>query len=122
MSVQPSVVRRARTGAGRTKSTFFRAFPDKREVLFGGETMTGLLSGGSSPRRPRPPALESDRPCVGRGRQASVHTGAKRFVLALTARIVPCMLRIMATVGSRFPDVSRECMPWPAKIAVWSGT
>jgi len=36
----------ARTGAGRTKSTFFRPFPDKREVLFGGETTTGLLSGG----------------------------------------------------------------------------
>jgi hypothetical protein len=28
------------------KGRFFRAFPDKREVLFGGETMTGLLSGG----------------------------------------------------------------------------
>src|SRR6202011_3938169 len=29
--------------AGLTKSTFFRHFPDKREVLFGGDTMTGLL-------------------------------------------------------------------------------
>ena len=32
--------------AGLTKSTFFRHFPDKREVLFGGETMTGLLVSG----------------------------------------------------------------------------
>jgi AcrR family transcriptional regulator len=30
--------------AGLTKSTFFRHFPDKREVLFGGGTMTGLLT------------------------------------------------------------------------------
>jgi AcrR family transcriptional regulator len=30
--------------AGLTKSTFFRHFPDKREVLFGGDTMTALLS------------------------------------------------------------------------------
>jgi AcrR family transcriptional regulator len=32
--------------AGITKSTFFRHFPDKREVLFGGGTMTGLLVDG----------------------------------------------------------------------------
>ncbi len=32
--------------AGLTKSTFFRHFADKREVLFGGETMTRLLAGG----------------------------------------------------------------------------
>jgi AcrR family transcriptional regulator len=32
--------------AGLTKSTFFRHFPDKREVLFGGDTMTGLLVEG----------------------------------------------------------------------------
>ncbi|MEU0796361.1 helix-turn-helix domain-containing protein [Amycolatopsis sp. NPDC005961] len=32
--------------AGLTKSTFFRHFPDKREVLFGGDTMAGLLAGG----------------------------------------------------------------------------
>ena len=30
--------------AGLTKSTFFRHFPDKREVLFGGDTMAGLLA------------------------------------------------------------------------------
>ncbi|ATY11470.1 TetR/AcrR family transcriptional regulator [Amycolatopsis sp. AA4] len=29
--------------AGLTKSTFFRHFPDKREVLFGGSAMTDLL-------------------------------------------------------------------------------
>ncbi|MCA2229387.1 TetR/AcrR family transcriptional regulator [Nonomuraea aurantiaca] len=32
--------------AGLTKSTFFRHFPDKREVLFGGDTMAGLLAKG----------------------------------------------------------------------------
>ncbi|MEU7139695.1 helix-turn-helix domain-containing protein [Nocardia sp. NPDC046473] len=32
--------------AGLTKSTFFRHFPDKREVLFGGGTMTGLVVDG----------------------------------------------------------------------------
>lgn len=32
--------------AGLTKSTFFRHFQDKREVLFGGETMSGLLADG----------------------------------------------------------------------------
>ncbi len=32
--------------AGLTKSTFFRHFPDKREVLFGADTMTGLLVEG----------------------------------------------------------------------------
>ncbi|MFE0019978.1 helix-turn-helix domain-containing protein [Amycolatopsis sp. NPDC059021] len=32
--------------AGLTKSTFFRHFPDKREVLFGGGTMTGLVAAG----------------------------------------------------------------------------
>lgn len=32
--------------AGLTKSTFFRHFPDKREVLFGGDTMSGLVGKG----------------------------------------------------------------------------
>lgn len=32
--------------AGLTKSTFFRYFPDKREVPFGGDTMTGILAEG----------------------------------------------------------------------------
>ncbi|MEV7041678.1 helix-turn-helix domain-containing protein, partial [Amycolatopsis sp. NPDC051061] len=32
--------------AGLTKSTFFRHFPDKREVLFGGDAMAGLLAAG----------------------------------------------------------------------------
>jgi AcrR family transcriptional regulator len=34
------------TGAGLTKSTFFRHFQDKREVLFGGDAMTGILVAG----------------------------------------------------------------------------
>ena len=32
--------------AGLTRSTFFRHFQDKREVLFGGDTMSGLLAEG----------------------------------------------------------------------------
>ena len=45
--------------AGLTKSTFFRHFPDKREVLFGGDAMTGLLIKGiaAAPCTPR------RRPC-----------------------------------------------------------
>jgi AcrR family transcriptional regulator len=38
----PSIAQRA----GLTKSTFFRHFQDKREVLFGEGTMTSLLAGG----------------------------------------------------------------------------
>ncbi|MFB9442925.1 helix-turn-helix transcriptional regulator [Dactylosporangium vinaceum] len=34
--------------AGLTKSTFFRHFRDKREVLFGGETMSALVAGAIS--------------------------------------------------------------------------
>jgi AcrR family transcriptional regulator len=34
--------------AGLTKSTFFRHFPDKREVLFGGDTMTARVIEGIS--------------------------------------------------------------------------
>jgi AcrR family transcriptional regulator len=34
--------------AGLTKSTFFRHFQDKREVLFGGGTLTGLVVGAIS--------------------------------------------------------------------------
>lgn len=42
--------------AGLTKSTFFRHFPDKREVLFGGDTMAGLLAQGiaTAPREANP--------------------------------------------------------------------
>jgi hypothetical protein len=90
-------------------------------VLFGEETTTGLLSGGSSPRRPRPPALEAIGDAWDADGRQSVHTGAKRFVLALTARIVPCMLRIMATVDPASRMTHGECMPWPAKIGGWSG-
>ena len=42
--------------AGVTKSTFFRYFPDKRELLVAGqETLAGCSPRGS-PRRPRAPA------------------------------------------------------------------
>jgi AcrR family transcriptional regulator len=36
----------ASRSAGLTKSTFFRYFPDKREVFFGGDTMTGRVTEG----------------------------------------------------------------------------
>ncbi|MQY22838.1 TetR/AcrR family transcriptional regulator [Nocardia macrotermitis] len=44
--------------AGLTKSTFFRHFPDKREVLFGSGTMTDLLVGGIATAPPDVPPLE----------------------------------------------------------------
>lgn len=45
--------------AGITKSTFFRHFPDKREVLFGGGTMTGLLVDGIAAAPPEAGPLEA---------------------------------------------------------------
>jgi AcrR family transcriptional regulator len=45
--------------AGLTKSTFFRHFPDKREVLFGGDTMTVLLVEGIAAAPPRATPLEA---------------------------------------------------------------
>jgi hypothetical protein len=50
-----------------------------------------------------------------------VLTWCEASVLALTARIVPCMFRIMATVGSRSRLTHGERMPWPARITGWSG-
>jgi len=45
--------------AGLTKSTFFRHFSDKREVLFGGEKMTRLLAGGIVAAPPTATPLEA---------------------------------------------------------------
>ncbi len=45
--------------AGLTKSTFFRYFPDKREVLFGGETMAELLADGITTAPPATAPLEA---------------------------------------------------------------
>jgi hypothetical protein len=71
----PAAATRARTTvidiaerAGLTRSTFFRHFQDKREVLFGGNTMAGLLAGRSLRRR-RPPH-RSRRRMNGRGRSS----------------------------------------------------
>jgi AcrR family transcriptional regulator len=45
--------------AGLTKSTFFRHFPDKREVLFGGATMTAVLVEGIAAAPAGAPPLEA---------------------------------------------------------------
>ncbi|MFI0738571.1 TetR/AcrR family transcriptional regulator [Streptomyces sp. NPDC021100] len=45
--------------AGLTKSTFFRHFPDKREVLFGGGTVTGLLAEGIASAPPASGPLDA---------------------------------------------------------------
>ena len=45
--------------AGLTKSTFFRHFPDKREVLFGGDAMTGLLADGIAAAPPAASPFEA---------------------------------------------------------------
>ncbi|MFG3283188.1 TetR/AcrR family transcriptional regulator [Streptomyces sp. NPDC048111] len=45
--------------AGLTKSTFFRYFPDKREVLFGGGTVTDLLVEGITSAPPTAGALDA---------------------------------------------------------------
>ena len=44
---------------GLTKSTFFRHFPDKREVLFGGDSMTGLVVDGITAAPPTATALDA---------------------------------------------------------------
>nr|BFD87287.1 TetR/AcrR family transcriptional regulator [Streptomyces sp. Xyl84] len=45
--------------AGLTKSTFFRYFPDKREVLFGRGTITGLLTEGIASAPPTAGPLDA---------------------------------------------------------------
>ncbi|GLV76232.1 TetR family transcriptional regulator [Streptomyces hygroscopicus subsp. hygroscopicus] len=45
--------------AGLTKSTFFRYFPDKREVLFGGGTVAGLLVEGIASAPPTAGPLDA---------------------------------------------------------------
>jgi AcrR family transcriptional regulator len=45
--------------AGLTRSTFFRHFSDKREVLFGGDTMTGLIVNGITAARAGAGPLEA---------------------------------------------------------------
>ncbi|MFD2473215.1 TetR/AcrR family transcriptional regulator [Amycolatopsis silviterrae] len=45
--------------AGLTKSTFFRYFPDKREVLFGGGEITGLLVEGIAAAPPSAGPLDA---------------------------------------------------------------
>ncbi|WP_067675758.1 TetR/AcrR family transcriptional regulator [Nocardia miyunensis] len=45
--------------AGLTKSTFFRHFPDKREVLFGGGTMAELVADGIAEAPPEAGPLDA---------------------------------------------------------------
>jgi AcrR family transcriptional regulator len=67
--------------AGVTKSTFFRHFPDKREVLFGGETMSGLLAEAIAAA----PAAATPLEAVGHAVEAigrEVFTPARRAFIA----------------------------------------
>src|SRR5258708_35354069 len=48
--------------AGLTKSTFFRHFQDKREVLFGDGTMPGPVAEALPPAPPTPPRLHARAP------------------------------------------------------------
>jgi AcrR family transcriptional regulator len=66
--------------AGLTKSTFFRYFPDKREVLFGGDTMTALLAEGIAAPPPGAAPLEAVACALDAvGRQAFT-PGRRQFV------------------------------------------
>ncbi|MEU0879597.1 helix-turn-helix domain-containing protein [Lentzea sp. NPDC005914] len=74
--------------AGLTKSTFFRHFPDKREVLFGGQdSMSGLLADGITAAPESATALEA------------VAAGLQAVAAAFTderSRIQPQRLNVVA--------------------------
>ena len=65
--------------AGLTKSTFFRHFQDKREVLFGGGTMDRTARRGDSRSAGHRHPARSGRSCPGRGRQGSLHARSPRI-------------------------------------------
>jgi len=68
--------------AGLTKSTFFRHFPDKREVLFGAETMTRLLAGGITAA----PAAATPLEAIGHAMEAVAREAFTPDRRAFTAR------------------------------------
>ena len=65
--------------AGLTKSTFFRHFPDKREVLSGGDTMPRLLAEGIAAAPAQAGPARSDRPCARRRRTEGVRPRRARL-------------------------------------------
>jgi AcrR family transcriptional regulator len=73
--------------AGLTKSTFFRHFQDKREVLFGDGSMNGLLAGAIAAA----PATATPLEAVARAMDAageSAFTSARREVVARRQAVI----------------------------------
>jgi AcrR family transcriptional regulator len=66
--------------AGLTKSTFFRHFPDKREVLFGGDTMSALLVEGIAAAPAEAPPLEAVAYALDAIGKAAFTPGRREFV------------------------------------------
>ncbi|WP_030371117.1 TetR/AcrR family transcriptional regulator [Streptomyces rimosus] len=129
--------------AGLTKSTFFRHFPDKREVLFGRGTVAGLLTEGIASAPPAAGPLDAvahaldtlgqtfftaDRREFSRRRQAvlNAHTELRErealkridlttsMVEALNRRGIPSLTaRVAAKLGT---------LAWEIAFDQWIGT
>jgi AcrR family transcriptional regulator len=104
--------------AGLTKSTFFRHFPDKREVLFGGETMTARVieaiaaaPAAASPLEAVAQALDA----VGR----EAFTPARRRFVAQRRAVIAAhpellereALKGLGLIASMTAALERRCVP-----------
>jgi AcrR family transcriptional regulator len=129
--------------AGLTKSTFFRHFPDKREVLFGGETMADLVAkgiaaapGSATPLEAVAHALDTigreafppDRREFGARRQAVIAANPELRErealkgLRLTASMIDALVR--RGVPDLTARVAAElgALAWKIAYERWSGT
>lgn len=127
--------------AGLTKSSFFRHFPDKREVLFGGGTMTDLVAEGvaAAPSEATPlaavahaldligrEAFTSDRRAFGARRRAVIAANPELRErealkgLRLTAQMIESLER--RGVPSLTARVAAElgALAWDLAYARWS--
>jgi AcrR family transcriptional regulator len=129
--------------AGLTKSTFFRHFPDKREVLFGGDTMTGLLVNGiaAAPSAATPleavahaldtigrKAFTSDRREFGARRQAVIAANPELRErealkgLGLTASMIDALKRRGVPDLTSYVAAELGALAWKIAYGRWSDT
>jgi AcrR family transcriptional regulator len=110
--------------AGLTKSTFFRHFQDKREVLFGDGTMTGLVAGAiaAAPATATPlEAVACAMEAIQAGTTAPDHreyTARRRAVIAANPELQEReALKALALTESMASALSRRGVP-PLTAAV----